>query len=105
MPTLEEQFHADMIRIYERTRDECDWTPTRFLQMVCDHGGVEAAKQLIMAAELHEGLVRLWELGRLDLSAEALVLREKYRVLFTDEERARARKRLRELNYEPDQAD
>jgi hypothetical protein len=63
------------------------------------HGGVSAARQLLRSPGHPEGLTKLWELGRLDLSMEALVLREPWIVLFNDDERRIARKRLHELGY------
>ncbi len=47
--------------------------------MASEHGGVEAAKRLLHAPNVSEGFVTLWEKGRLDLSAEALVLQERFR--------------------------
>jgi len=102
MATLEEQFHADMVGIYERARDELGYQASYFLQMVLDLGGLATAKHLVMAGQLHEGFVRLWQEGRLDLSVEALVLKPQYRDLFSDEERDHARRRLEELGYHPD---
>jgi len=39
-------------------------------------------------------------MGRLDLSAEALVLKPEYRHLFTTEERERARQHLTDMGYQ-----
>lgn len=70
-----------------------------FLQMVQEHGGLEAARRLLRQQNIADGLTRLWEMGRLDLSVEALVLRPEYATLFTDEERTMARQHLATLNY------
>ncbi len=43
--------------------------------------------------------IRLWELHQLDHSMEALVIQERFRPLFTEEEIAGARRRLDELGY------
>ena len=62
-----------------------------------------AAKTLLQPQQPHsEGLTKLWESGRLDLSMEKLVLDCRWKPLFTDEELRTARKRLRELHYDPD---
>ena len=97
---LELAFHQRMRQVYERAQSECGYTATRFLQMVADQGGVQAAKQLLATEGYSEGLTRLWEEGRLDISMEAAVLEAPWRDLFTEEELATASKRLKELGFE-----
>ena len=89
-----------MLSIYEKAR-ESGYIATRFLQMVQEMGGLSAAKQLLSSNELQAGLVKLWELNKLDISMETLVLHERFRELFTAEEINTAKKRLRELGYSP----
>ena len=96
---LEEEFHEEMLNIYERAKRECGYNATRFLQSVREIGGLAAARQWLAQAKPQEGLFRLWEIGRLDISMEALVLRKQFRELFTEGELSSARKRLRDLNY------
>jgi hypothetical protein len=74
---------------------------TYFWKMVGEHGGYEAAKQLIHKDNPSDGLSKLWELRRLDLSVEAHVLKEEYAALFTDEERAICKARLLQYGYTP----
>jgi len=92
---LERQFHQKMIEIYQRAARECDYRPTRFLQMVTERGGLAAARDLLRASRPAEGLSILWQHQRLDLSVEALVCEEPWRSLFTEDEIAEAKKRLR----------
>ena len=87
---LEAEFDQAMVNIYH-TAASLGYRPTYFLRMVSEHGGVIAAKRLLRAAEHQSGLTRLYELDRLDISAEALVLQERWKTLFTDEERQTAR--------------
>lgn len=96
---LENAFHDEMIGVYERARKECRYTATRFMQMVTDQGGLAAAKMLLASPRISEGLTRLWQEKRLDISMEATVLREPWCRLFLPEELAVARKRLEELGY------
>jgi hypothetical protein len=98
---LEAAFHKEMLDIYERANTECNYVATRFLQMVGRLGGLVAAKQLLASEGFSEGLTRLWEEGRLDISMEALVLQDPWRKLFTVEELEIARQRLTELGYTP----
>ncbi len=96
---LETAFHEKMVEVYDRAKKECRYTATRFLQMVTAHGGLTAAKTLLAAKHHPEGLTRLWEEHRLDISMEALVLRDPWHQLFTEAEISVARKRLKELGY------
>jgi len=96
---VELAFHQRMRRAYDQARSECNYTASRFLQLVTDHGGVQAAKQLLGTEGYSEGLTRLWEEGRLDISVEAAVLEDQWRNLFTKEELATASKRLEQLGF------
>ena len=99
MESLEQEFHEAMLHVYERARDECGYNAIRFLQMVTDLGGLEAAKRLLHSKDLSCGFERLWELGRLDISMEKVVMDPKWRSLFTDEELSIARRRLEDCRY------
>lgn len=92
-------FHERMQQIYEQAKTECNYTATRFLQMVNAEGGLQAAKKLLSAGGYSEGLTHLWEKKRLDISMEATILQKPWRALFTDEELSVARKKLKELGY------
>ena len=69
--------------------------------MVHEHGGVAAAKRLLSGPVAQSGLTTLWELGRLDISMEALVVQERWQPLFSDAERQAARDRLSAYGYDP----
>jgi hypothetical protein len=99
---LEDQFHAAMVDLYIRAKKELGYVGARYLQMVSGRGGLEAAKALLASPHAQDGLARLWEGGRLDLSLEALVIKEPWRELFTAAEIAAAELRLRELEYTPE---
>lgn len=96
---LEAQFDEAMRDTYRRA-SEHGYRPTYFLQMVEIHGGVGTAKRLLKAPEQQYGLTRLWQLGLLEISAEALVLQERWQSLFSDEERRIAREGLSSYGYE-----
>lgn len=95
----EEAFHQKMVEVYEKAKTECHYNAVRFHQMVQNEGGLLAAKKLLASNHYSEGLTRLWELKRLDISMEALVLKEPWCQLFTNDELAIARKRLKDLGY------
>jgi len=96
---LRDQFHQDMVGIYETAKKEVKYNASYFIQMVAEYGGVKAAQKLLAMPEPSSGFTVLWEYERLDLSVEALVLRDEYRSLFTNEERATARNRLEQYGY------
>ena len=98
--SLESSFHEAMLGIYRRAKDECNYNANRFLQMVTEHGGLQAAKFLLQAKELSDGFVALWECRRLNLTMEALILHSPWRALFSDDERAIAQKRLNDCGYQ-----
>ena len=98
---LEKQFHEQMLGIYRAALDRCNYRAVRFLQMVNERSGVQAAKDLLHAQRYPEGLTTLWECGCLDVSMEALVRKEPWRQLFTEEELAVAEKRLKDLGHLP----
>ena len=94
-------FDAAMMRIDVRVRDEVGYNATRFLQMLHDHRGLETARILVNATQPSEGYTALWELGRLDLTVEALVLQPEWQSLFAEEPEFldRARRRLADYRY------
>jgi len=97
---LEKKFHSDMLEGSQLAK-KLGYNPTYFLRMVSDIGGVQAAKQLIKADKPSDGFTTLWELGRLDLSVEAHVLKLEYEILFSDEERQTCLHRLEAYGYKP----
>ena len=102
MPLLEENFHADMLNIYERAKSEAKYNATRYLHMVGENGGLETAKILIHANKVSDGYTALYMKKRLDLTVEALIFdNPKYHELFTDEELEICRKRLQAYQYLP----
>jgi hypothetical protein len=76
------------------------YRPSYFLQMLDNYGPIDTAIRLVTASKLHEGFTRLWELRRLDLTVEAIILDDPYNQLFAEEVLERAKERLEELGYE-----
>jgi hypothetical protein len=82
-------------QFYRKAKSEAKYNAIRFLQMVTDHGGAEAAHILINSPAVSEGYTALWERGRLDLTVEAMILKNKqFHELFSAEELEICRKRL-----------
>ena len=95
--SLAKAFDVAMLSIYERALSEARYPAVRFLQMVNEHGGVETANRLL--PEMSQGFAELWKRGRLDLTMEALVIRTRWRSLFTEEQLRIAEDRLRQSGY------
>lgn len=101
MANIEKQFDEAMLSVYRRAKDEAGYTATIFLQMLNEYRGVMTAKMLINSTKPSDGYTALYLRKRLDLTVEAVVVEnERWHGLFTDEELARARRRLKEYHYE-----
>lgn len=102
MANLEHDFNAAMHDLYLRAKSEVNYNASMFLRMITDSGGLAAAKTLINASKPSDGYTAFWEIGRLDLTVEAVVVENKrWHELFTSDELARARKRLTDYGYRP----
>jgi len=100
---LADQFHKAMNKVADFANAKK--FGIRFRHMIDEHGGVEAAKRLLAAQEIQDGLKKLWELKALSKSMEALVIQERFQPLFTAAEIAEARRRLEMLGYFNDRKD
>ncbi|NYH50458.1 hypothetical protein HNR06_000047 [Nocardiopsis arvandica] len=93
-------FGRAMVRAYERARDESGFTAPSFQGMLAEQDPVGAAHRLLSGPAVSDLFADLWDLGRLDLTVEALVLQPEFSPLFTGEELDRARGRLEQFGYE-----
>lgn len=99
--TIEDEFTEAMFTIYRKAKAEAHYTASIFLKMISDHGGLTTAKTLINASKPSDGYTALYERQRLDLTVEAVVTENnRWRSLFTNDELARAEKRLAQYGYE-----
>jgi 5-methylcytosine-specific restriction protein A len=95
MHDLEQRFEQEMVEtVYRAAGRETGYWAGYFLRSVKAHGGVDAARRLLRKPGLSRGLLKLASLDRLDLAMESVVLREEFRGLFTEEERAMAERHL-----------
>ena len=69
---------------------------------LAEYGAVGMARRHLKAIAPSEGFSRLWEMGRLHLTVEAIVLRPEYKNMFTDAERHVARERLVNKGWDED---
>ncbi len=80
-------------------KNELGYNAFRFFQMLSEIGGVETARSLINKEDVLEGFCILVEKNRPDLTVESIVVEERFRELFSDEEIGKCKKRLREVGY------
>ena len=97
---LEVQLEQELLNACQLCHKNYGYHPARFLQMLKENGPVLTAIKLVMDKSFHEGFTKMWEFGRLDLTLEAIILREPYCQLFNEEVIERARERLSELGYQ-----
>lgn len=91
-----------MLEIYRVAKAEARYDATIFLGMVAQRGGLATAQYLINTPKPSEGYTALYMRGRLDLTVEAMVIENtEWHELFTDEELAKARTRLKQYEYKP----
>lgn len=91
MTKLEKDFQTELETNALETKKVCrNYNPTRYIQMLKELGGVATAKRLIAKAMetgvVPDGYTALYIEGKLHLSMEASVCKEKFRCLFTEEE-------------------
>ena len=71
-----------------------------FAELLDQHGGVETARRFIHSPDFARGFTALWERKRLDLTVEAVILKEpQWPPLFTPEELEICRNRLHQYGY------
>jgi hypothetical protein len=95
------EFHRALLDSYKRAKEECRYNATRFLAMVGQYGAEETAHMLLASKDGASGFTELYLEKRLDLSLECLVLRPRWRSLFSVQELEIARRRLREVKHDP----
>jgi len=101
---IADKFHREMVGIYDAAlRLNPPYKAKAFLQMLGNIGGKATADKLLGAAKPSSGFTDLYLRGPncLRLSVEYLVLKNPWRSLFTDEQLAVARKRLKEARCAP----
>jgi len=99
--SLAEKFDEAMFNIYRTAKDEAGYNATVFLGMLSTRGGVATAKSLINATKPSDGYTALFERGRLDLTVEAMVVKNpEWRPLFVPVEIERAKKRLKQYGHD-----
>lgn len=82
-----------------RECEDIGYHPGYFINMLADEGARTTAIRLVMKDTVPAGYETLHRKGRLDLSVEAIILREPYNRLFPQEVLTKATSRLNEYGY------
>lgn len=96
---LEQDLGNEMLALYRTAKSKCNYNATRFIQMFYELGALQTAKTLINSKTPTDGFTAMWECDCLDLTIEKLVLNQKFKELFSDEELAKAKQRLIDYEY------
>ncbi len=100
---LEGALEQKLLECYETAKQQLGYNATRFLQKLRRDGGVAAARTLLRRRGSRDkppaGFIKMVDFNRLGISVEALVLRQPWRSLFTDEELQVAHDRLARYGY------
>ncbi|MCQ9473413.1 HNH endonuclease [Pseudomonas alliivorans] len=95
--SVEEDFHHQMLDIYQHAGTEVGYWANYFLRGVKKHGGLNYARTALEKRKndsIQKGFQALVDAGRVDISMESLVVRPEFASLFTEAEIAEARARL-----------
>jgi len=98
MEALAERFQRAAVESIAECR-RLGYNPTRFAQMVAEHGAVEAAWRLIVCPDPAAGFARLYDLDALHLSVEAMIVQPEFSPLFSPDVRRAARHRLSQVGF------
>lgn len=72
---------------------------TNIISYIHNYGAIGGSSRLIKSGtdKLQSGLLKLWEINKLDISFESIILKDKYRILFEKDILENAQKRLEQL--------
>ncbi|WP_024614352.1 hypothetical protein [Clostridium sp. Ade.TY] len=89
------EFYTDVINIYREVDLKLNYKLNDLLKMINNKGAINAAKFIVKEDRDTYGLELLMKNGMEDLTIERLILNEKYKKLFNDEDRELSRIRLK----------
>lgn len=96
---LQLELHKALLEAAKNAK-KVGYNPHIFNQMLATEGGYSVAKKLIHKTST--GFEKLWTLNRLNLTTEAVILQDKFRLLFSKEELEIAKTRLSNFGYKVD---
>ncbi len=97
---LEDELHSELIDSIDLAlKAGAKINKSIILNQLYSYGAIGAANRLIKEGtnKLHSGLVKLFDINRLDLTIESIILKEKYKILFNKDILEKAKARLDKL--------
>ncbi|HUD43162.1 MAG TPA: HNH endonuclease [Dokdonella sp.] len=99
MDSRENEEFTSLLRGAVGEAEKLKYRPTTFKRMLDEHGGFETVNRVLASGKPSDGFTKLWELGRLDLTCEAIIVETKWRHHFDANLLAKAEKLLGEMRY------
>jgi hypothetical protein len=99
--SAELEFHKEMVNIYGKALTECQHNAINLINLIEELGGLGAAKKVLSPDFPQSEIEILWDCQRRDLTVEHLVIKPRFKCLFTESELAEARKRLKDHGFRP----
>ncbi|WP_375324047.1 phospholipase D-like domain-containing protein [Flagellimonas sp. GZD32] len=94
---IEDELHQELINsVNKAVKDGAKINKEIILTQIYNYGAIGAANRLVKEGteKLHSGLIKLFDINRLDLSIESIILKQKYHILFDKEILEKAQNRL-----------
>ena len=79
--------------------EKLGYRPHRFKGMLNADGGYETVKRILASGKPSEGFTRLLELGKVELTCEAIIVESEWRQCFDEDLLTRAENLLRQVDY------
>lgn len=99
MDSRDNEEFTNLLRSAVVEAEKLKYRPTQFKKMLNAYGGFETVNRVLASGRVSDGFTRLWNLGRLDLTCEALIVETKWRRYFDADLLARAEKHLGDMGY------
>jgi 5-methylcytosine-specific restriction protein A len=96
---MQDEAFTEFLRQKANEAEALGYRPNQFKQMLNAQGGEATVRQLLSKGKPTEGFTRLWELGRLDLTVEALAVESYWRPFIDDALLQQAERLLRQSKY------
>jgi len=99
MESRENEEFTRLLRGAVGEAEKLKYRPAQFKKMLDAYGGFDTVNRVLASGKPSDGFTRLWELGRLDLTCEAIIVETKWRGYFEADLVARAEKLLGDMRY------
>ncbi|MCO7186727.1 phospholipase D-like domain-containing protein [Tenacibaculum sp. XPcli2-G] len=99
---LEKELFDELIKSIDASLDAgAKINKSTILDLLHRYGAIGTTKRLVKegAKNLQSGLIKMFEINRLDLTFENIILHKKYRALFDETTLSKAKEKLEKLNY------